>query len=134
MQSNPFRRAAIAAAVPLMLLGGCAGPGYDPPVGSPGVGTLGGAGAGALLGRAVAGSNNNLFAIAGGALLGRLAGNVLVDRPRQDSQAVAGEAAVDREQQRRLDYERQAQVQQAETEREIRERQLFDQWKTERGS
>lgn len=112
--------------------GGGAGLNYDPPVGSPGVGTAGGAGAGALLGRAIAGGNNNTLAILGGALLGGVAGNVFVDNPRQRSQAVAGEAAQDREMQRRLDYERQSQIQEEETRKQIQEQQLFEQWKSER--
>ena len=43
---------------------------------SPLVGTLGGAGAGALLGRVLAGGHDNTTAILGGALLGGLAGNL----------------------------------------------------------
>lgn len=135
-RSRRRRVSAVAVAAVLTLSacqsGGGAGLNYNPPVGSPGIGTAGGAGAGALLGRAIAGGNNNTLAILGGALLGGVAGNVFVDNPRQRSQAVAGEAAQDREMQRRLDYERQSQIQGEETRKQIQEQQLFEQWKSER--
>lgn len=133
------RRAGLAAALIGALAlsacqsGGGGGLGYNPPVASPGVGTLGGAGAGALLGRAVAGSHGNTLAILGGALLGGVAGNVFVDKPRQTNQTAEGEAAQDREMQRRLDYEKQSALQQADTQKQIQEQQLFEQWKSERG-
>ena len=113
-------------------VGGGGGLNYNPPVASPGVGTLGGAGAGALLGRLAAGSHNNLLATAGGALLGGLAGNVLVDNPKAKNQAAQNQASQDADVQRRLDYDRQSQVQAAQTQKQIADQQAFDQWKAQR--
>jgi hypothetical protein len=84
----PLRRASRPVALAAMLaLGACAqGQGYDTGTTSlsgVGLGTGGGAGAGALLGRAIAGKHDNTLAMLGGALLGGIAGNVLVDRPNQ---------------------------------------------------
>ena len=132
------RRAGVLSLVAGLALSGCAaggGPGglnYNPPVSSPSIGTLGGAGAGALLGRAIAGSHNNLLATAGGALLGGLAGNVLVDNPKAKNQASQDEAAKDADLQRRLDYDKQSQVQAAQTQKQIADQQAFDQWRTQR--
>ena len=43
-------------------------------------------------------------------------------------------AAQDRDRQRQLDFERQRALQAAETEREIEERRLFDEWQRQRAS
>lgn len=127
------RHGVVLGLVAAVGLAGCQqGPGYNPPVASPSVGTLGGAGAGALLGRAIAGGNNNTLAILGGALLGGVAGNVLVDNPRSRNQEAQADAAKDADMQRRLDYERQSQMQRAEVDQQLQERALFDQWKAER--
>ena len=84
-------RCGFALGAALLLLGGCQQPGGGEGAGfnydqgpdqdqsgqiSPLVGTLGGAGAGALLGRVLAGGHDNTAAILGGALLGGLAGNL----------------------------------------------------------
>ena len=124
-QSNAGRTPAGVFAA-MLALGACAqGQGYDTgttSLGGVGLGTGGGAGAGALLGRAIAGKHDNTLAILGGALLGGVAGNVLVDRPNQirGQQRAAGRRHA--EQQRQLDYERQSQLQQAQVQREIRSR------------
>ena len=113
--------------------GGGGTPGYGG-LGSPNVGTAAGAVSGAALGRAVAGRNNNLVAILGGAALGGLAGNVFLDKPSGARRAAEAEAASDREQQRRLDYERQSELQREETRRQIEEQRLFEEWKSQRAA
>jgi hypothetical protein len=118
------------------LLAACAqtgGSGYQPSLGSPGVGTLAGAAGGAALGRWAAGGNNNLAGILGGAAVGALAGNVLMDGPKGDRQHEQAQVDADVAQQRQLEYERQRQLQQAQTDREIREREAFEEWKRTRG-
>ena len=107
--------------------------GYQPGLGSPGVGTLAGAAGGAALGRWAAGGNNNLAGILGGAAVGALAGNVLMDGPQSQRQRQQAQVDADIAQQRQLDYERQRELQQAQTEREIREREEFEEWKRTRG-
>lgn len=134
--TSRWNRAALAAPFALLpVLAGCQngqGLNYNPPVASPGIGTAGGAGAGALLGRMIAGGHDNTIAMLGGALLGGVAGNVLVDNPRARNQEAQNEAARDADMQRRLDYEKQSQLQQAQTQQQIQEQQLFDQWKAQR--
>ena len=120
-----------------LALGACAqGQNYDTgttSLGGVGLGTGGGAAAGALAGRAIAGKHDNTLAILGGALLGGVAGNVLVDRPNQIRGQQEQQAAATAEQQRQLDYQRQSQLQQAQVQREIEEQNLYEQWKRERG-
>ena len=82
--SKLLTRGAVLCA--LAALTACAGPGYQTPTTSPGgigLGTAGGAGAGALLGRVIAGKHDNTLAMLGGALAGAVAGNILVDRPNE---------------------------------------------------
>jgi hypothetical protein len=132
------RHLAAAASAGLLLLAGC-GQNYSAPVApdigvaSPGVGTVAGAAGGAAIGRAIAGSNNNVVAILAGAALGGLAGNIGLDRPAEARQQREAEAAEVRRQQQQLDFERQSELQRAQTEQEIRERQLFEEWKAGRG-
>jgi hypothetical protein len=145
LMSMSRRRRPGVAALALVLAGGlglagCAAgqggggtPGYGG-LGSPNVGTAAGAVSGAALGRAVAGRNNNLVAILGGAALGGLAGNVFLDKPSGARRAAEAEAASDREQQRRLDYERQSELQREETRRQIEEQRLFEDWKAQRAA
>jgi hypothetical protein len=134
----PTRPLALSGALAAALaLGACAqgGPGYTTPVSSPsgiGLGTAGGAGAGALLGRAVAGKHDNTLAMLGGALLGGVAGNVLVDRPNEVRTNQQAQANADLETQRKLDYERQSALQQEQVRKEIAEQNLYEQWKRER--
>lgn len=143
MLMSMSRRRRPAAALALVLacglgLAGCAGQGGGTPgyggLGQPNVGTAAGAVSGAALGRAVAGRNNNLVAILGGAALGGLAGNVFLDKPSGARRTAEAEAASDREQQRRLDYERQSELQREETRRQIEEQRLFEDWKAQRAT
>jgi hypothetical protein len=119
-------------------LGGCGGggttgaPGYGG-LSSPGVGTAAGAVGGAALGRWVAGGNNNMAAILGGAALGGLAGNVFADKPSNVRKQQEAEVARSAEQQRQLDYERQSQLQKEEVNKQIEDQRLFDEWKAQRG-
>ena len=131
------RRGRLALALAAVLaLGACAqGQAYDTGTTSlsgVGLGTGGGAATGALLGRLAAGKHDNTLAMLGGALLGGVAGNVLVDRPNQIRSGQEAQAAADREQQRRLDYERQSELQKDQVDRQIQEKNLYEQWKSER--
>jgi hypothetical protein len=120
-------------------LGACANggglPGYNG-LGSPGVGTAAGALGGAAVGRVIAGRHDNLPMILGGAALGGLAGNVLGDKPSQErqaqEQAQAQAAAADADQQRRLNYEKQSQLQAEQTRKQIEDQKLFEEWKAQR--
>src|SRR5690348_3369030 len=90
--SRPWRPAALAT---LVLLAGCqqgGGPGFPgapPGEVSPMLGALGGAGAGALAGRLIAGGHDNGAAILGGALIGGLGGMLgtsVYNRDKQQQQ------------------------------------------------
>ena len=100
--------------------------------GSPGVGTAAGAAAGAGAGRLLFG-NNATGMLIGGAV-GGLAGNMTLDRQAEARRQEEREVARDAEMQRQLDFERQRALQAAETEREIEERRLFEQWQRERAA
>jgi hypothetical protein len=136
-RNAPARRLRLSGAfAALLALGACAsGQNYNTGVTSPsgiGLGTAGGAGTGALIGRAIAGKHDNTLAILGGALLGGVAGNVLVDRPNEVRSAQQAQANADLETQRKLDYERQSTLQQEQVKKEIEEQNLYEQWKRER--
>jgi Na+/glutamate symporter len=100
--------------------------------GSPGVGTVAGAAAGAGAGRLLFG-NNTAGMLIGGAV-GGLAGNMTLDRQAEARRQQEAAAARDAEMQRQLDFERQRALQAAEVEREIEERRLFEQWQRERAA
>lgn len=128
-----------AGALAVMLaLGACAnGQDYNTGTTSPsgiGIGTGGGVAAGALAGRALAGQHNNTLAMLGGALLGGVAGNVLVDRPNQIRGDQQQQANANADVQRKLDYDRQSQLQQAQVQKDIQEQNLYEEWKRERGA
>ncbi len=122
----------------MLALGACAnGQDYNTGTTSPsgiGLGTGGGVAAGALAGRALAGQHNNTLAMLGGALLGGVAGNVLVDRPNQIRGDQQQQANANADVQRKLDYDRQSQLQQAQVQKDIQEQNLYEQWKRERGA
>lgn len=136
-RNRTLRRRAATALAALLTLGACAqGQGYDTGTTSlsgVGLGTGGGAAAGGLLGRVIAGGHDNTLAMLGGALLGGIAGNVLVDRPNQIRGEQQTQATADRDAQRQLDYQRQSELQKAQVGREIDEQNLYEQWKSERG-
>lgn len=100
---------------------------------TPALGTVGGAAAGGALGSLVGSGRGRVAAIVGGALLGGVAGNQLVDRPVEAQQRQETEAARDRDMQRRLDYERQSMIQRNQVQQELEEQRLFEQWKREQG-
>ncbi|MBL9149048.1 MAG: glycine zipper 2TM domain-containing protein [Phycisphaerae bacterium] len=100
----------------------------------PGLGTLGGAGAGVAVGSMVGSGRGRTAAMVGGGLLGAAAGNQLVDRPVADANAARREAERDAEWQRRLDFERQVIIERDRAQREIEERRLFEEWKRTRGA
>lgn len=99
---------------------------------SPGVGTAAGAAAGAGVGRLIFGNSTTGMLI--GAGVGGLAGNMTLDRQREERLRQEREAERDAAKRRQLEFERQRRLQQAETEREIEERALFEQWRRERGA
>jgi Na+/glutamate symporter len=119
---------ALLLGVAALALAGCENGG----TGSPGMGTAAGAAAGAGAGRLLFGNNTTGMLIGGAA--GGLAGNMMLDRQaearRQEERAAAQDAAM----QRQLDFERQRALQAAETEREIEERRLFEEWQRERNA
>jgi outer membrane lipoprotein SlyB len=98
----------------------------------PAVGTLGGAAAGGALGSMLGSGSGRTASIVGGALLGGIAGNQLVDRPVEEQQRMQAERSRDLAVQRQLDYERQSKLQADQVAREIEERRLFEEWKRER--
>jgi outer membrane lipoprotein SlyB len=100
----------------------------------PGLGTVGGAGAGVAVGSMVGSGRGRTAAMIGGGLLGAAAGNQLVDRPVADANAARREAERDAEWQRRLDFERQVIIERDRAQREIEERRLFEEWKRTRGA
>jgi hypothetical protein len=124
-------RAMVVALV--LALAACETGGKGAAPASPGLGTLGGAAAGGALGSLIGGGKGRTAAIVGGALLGGLAGNQLVDRPVEEQQRQQAEASRDRDMQRQLDFQRQSALQQDQVQRDIEERRLFDEWKRERG-
>jgi len=123
-------RAAIAlmAAIAAPGLGGCETGG----TGTAGVGTVAGAAAGAGAGRLLFGNSTTGMLI--GAAAGGLAGNMTLDREAEARRQQETAAAQDAAMQRQLDFERQAALQAFEVEREIEERQLFEQWQRERAA
>jgi osmotically inducible lipoprotein OsmB len=100
--------------------------------GGAGVGTVGGAALGAGAGRAIFGNSTSAMLIGGA--VGGLAGNMTIDRQAQERQLQQTEASRDMAMQRQLDFERQRALQQAETQRQIEEQQLFSEWRRQQGS
>jgi outer membrane lipoprotein SlyB len=117
----------------VLVLAACESGGGAAPA-NPALGTLGGAAAGGALGSMVGSGRGRTAAIVGGALLGGVAGNQLVDRPVEEQQQRQVEASRDRAMQRQLDFERQSALQQDQVQREIEERRLFEEWKQQRGA
>jgi hypothetical protein len=112
-----------------LALAGCEN---TPGTGSPGIGTVAGAAAGAGAGRALFG-NNTTGMLIGGAV-GGLAGNMTLDRQAEARRQQEAAAVQDAAMQRQLDFERQRALQADEVEREIEERRLFEQWQRERAA
>lgn len=120
----------LAGALIAVALAGCEQQGGG--AAQPRLGTLGGAAAGGALGSLVGSGSGRTAAIVGGSILGGIAGNQLVDRPVEQRQLAEREASRDREMQRRLDYERMSALQQEQVRREIREQQLYEEWRSQR--
>ena len=119
---------ALLLGVAALALAGCENGG----TGSPGIGTVAGAAAGAGAGRLLFGNNTAGMLIGGAA--GGLAGNMTLDRQAEARQQQQRAAAQDAAMQRQLDFERQRALQEFEVEREIEERRLFEQWQRERNA
>lgn len=134
MWAAKARRPALAVlGVTALALVGCA-PTEEtrPPIGTGAV--VGAASAGTLAGVAMRnkGPVAATAAVIGAGLLGGYLGDRYIDQPRAAENTAAREAAADREMQRKLDYERQSQLQAEETRKQIQEQQLYEQWKAER--
>jgi Na+/glutamate symporter len=115
--------------VALLALAGCENGGGT---GSPGVGTIAGAAAGAGAGRLLFGNSTTGMLVGGAA--GGLAGNMTLDRQREErrrQQAVEDRRAA---QQMQLDFERQRALQAEQTRIQIEEQRLFEQWRREQGA
>ena len=97
-----------------------------------GVGTIGGAAAGAGTSRLLFGDSTAGMLI--GAAAGGLAGNMTLDRQAENRRAQEVEASRDASARRQLDFERQRALQDEEVRREIEERRLFEQWQRERNN
>jgi hypothetical protein len=123
-------RAGLLLGIAGLVLAGCETGGVG--TGSPGVGTVAGAAAGAGAGRLLFGNNTAGMLIGGAA--GGLAGNMTLDRQAEARQQQQREAAQDAAMQRQLDFERQRALQAFEVERETEERRLFEQWQRERAA
>ena len=125
--TRPWRPAVVAA---LVLLAGCqpgGGPGYPgapPGEVSPMLGTLGGAGAGALAGRLIAGGHDNGAAILGGALIGGLGGMLgtsVYNRDKQQQQQLQGT-------QQQLGYTQAQLAQQESLNQQLESQRVYQQW------
>ena len=131
-----IRRSGLAGCCAVVLaLTGCASDGSGVAGSGFGGGAIAGAaGAGTLAGVATRnrGPVVQTASILGAAALGGFLGDRYVDQPRQQQATAQREAAADQEVQRRLDYERQSQLQAEQTRREIEEQRLFEQWKQQR--
>lgn len=123
------RSVALLLGVAALALAGCESNGGT---GSPGIGTVAGAAAGAGAGRLLFGNNTTGMLI--GSAVGGLAGNMTLDRQAEARQQQERAAAQDATMQRQLDFERQRALQAAETERELEERRLFEEWQRERNA
>ena len=136
------RLALLALAAPLagcQQPGGGEGAGFDYDQGpgmsqsgqiSPLAGTLGGAGVGALLGRALAGAHDNTAAIIGGALVGGLAGNLGTNAFNQNKEQ---QATAQYDEQQQLAYTQSQLAQQEALNRQLESQSLYDQWGRQQG-
>lgn len=118
----------------LVLLGGCQQtgnqPGDTPPGGiSPIAGALGGAGAGALAGRLIAGAHGNTAAMLGGALIGGLGG--LLGSSAYDR--YKGEQNQNEDLTHQLSFEQNQAAQQQALNQQMQSQQAYNQWGQARG-
>lgn len=128
--ANRTGRRLAAVALALLASGGLAACADGGGTAQAGVGTVGGAVAGAGVSRAVFGNSSSAMLIGGA--VGGLAGNMTLDRQaeeRRRQQAVEDRRTA---QQLELDFERQRALQAEQTRLEIEEQRLFQQWQRER--
>jgi Na+/glutamate symporter len=111
-----------------LALAGC----EDGGTGSPGVGTVAGAAAGAGAGRLLFGNSTTGMLIGGAA--GGLAGNMALDRQTEERRRQQSLEDRRTTQQMQLDFERQRALQAEQTRIEIEEQRLFEQWRREQGA
>jgi hypothetical protein len=119
----------VLAGVATLALAGCETTGGG--TASPGVGTVGGAAAGAGAGRLLFGNSTTGMLIGGAA--GGLAGNMMLDRQTEQRRQQEAVRARQTQNQLQLDFERQRALQAEQTRIEIEEQRLFQQWQRERG-
>jgi Na+/glutamate symporter len=123
-QARPKMICTIGIAV--LALAGCEGGGTAPA----GVGTVGGAVAGAGTSRMLFGNSTSGMLIGGA--VGGLAGNMMLDRQAEERQRQQAETTRDATMQRQLDFERQRALQEEEVRVQIEEERLFREWQRER--
>jgi hypothetical protein len=117
----------LLAGAAILALAGCENGG----TGSPGVGTVAGAAAGAGAGRLLFGNSTTGMLIGGAA--GGLAGNMTLDRQAEERRRQQAIETRRTEQQLQLDFQRQQALQAEQTRIEIEEQRLFNQWRREQG-
>lgn len=110
-----------------LVLAGCEGDGTA----SPGVGTIGGAAAGAGASRLLFGTSTTGMLL--GAAAGGIAGNMTLDRQAEERRHSQAHASADANMRRQLEYERLSALQEEEVRRQIEEQRLFDEWRREQG-
>ena len=117
------------AGMAILALAGCMDGGGTS---SAGVGTVGGAAAGAGAGRLLFG-NNATGMLIGGAV-GGLAGNMTLDRQAEERQRQQSVQDRQIQQQMQLDFQRQQALQAEQTRIEIEEKRLFNEWRRSQGA
>ena len=115
------------AGIAALALAGCENGG----TGSPGIGTAAGAVAGVGAGRVLFGNSTSAMLIGGAA--GGLAGNMTLDRAREQRQRTEAIENRQMEQQLQLDMDRQRALQAEQTRVEIEEQRLFNEWRRQQG-
>lgn len=128
---NPLSLGILVLTIASFTFTGCETDGMDG--GGIPIGTIAGVLGGAAIGSTIGGGKTSTAAMLGGAALGGILGNQLIDKPAARRRAQRREAEKGMEFQRRLDYERQSQIQNYEVSRELEERRLFEQWKQQQG-
>ena len=118
----------LTVGISTLALAGC----EDGGTGSPGVGTVAGAAAGAGAGRLLFGNSTTGMLIGGAA--GGLAGNMALDRQTEERRRQQSLEDRRTTQQMQLDFERQRALQAEQTRIEIEEQRLFEQWRREQGA
>ncbi len=126
MDNTKTRRLSLSGAAGALLIASLAIAGCESGSGGPGIGTVGGAAAGAGAGRAIFGGSTSAMLIGGA--VGGMAGNMTVDRANEDRAWQRQQATQDANMQRQLDFERQRALQQEQIRRDNEQQRLFQDW------